>query len=80
MVVISGQGLLKLDYDFPCQSFSELIRCLHIHCADFWVVNNILAMVEHATCKDSSSNTENFKFHYCVPSDRADRTIGDDNS
>ena len=23
-------------------------------------------MVEHATCKDSSSNTEKFKFHYCV--------------
>ena len=34
-------------------------------------------MIENATCKDSSSNTENFKFHCCVPSPRAESTIGD---
>ena len=62
-------GWFKLDYDFPCQSCSGLVGCLH--CADFHGCQQCddgYTMVEHATCgEDSLHNTGLVKLKYCVP-------------
>ena len=62
-------GWFKLDYDFPCQSCSGLVGCMH--CADFHGCQQCsdgYTMVEHDSCgEDSVHNTGNIKFKYCVP-------------
>ena len=63
----------KLDYDFPCQSCTGLVGCLH--CADFHGCQQCdsgYTMVEHESCgEDSVHNTGNVKLKYCVPDDSA---------